>query len=179
MDETLEQTADRIVRQEVYACVSALVSTLADAYAETGPGRGGECARLCDQAAELAAPIPDYESAAREAGWKVSDSGTQFTNEKDVDADTGLCAAWGDLTGGNASPDDWANLCDAHNIDPYDRDVFEHWIVSDWLADKLEARGEKVDRDFAGLTVWARTTTGQGIAMDSVLQDIAREVRRA
>lgn len=57
-------------------------------------------------------------------------------------------------------------------------EVFEHWIVSDWLAEKLAAKGEKVDTDFAGLTVWARTTTGQGIASDSVIQDIVADLNK-
>ena len=54
-------------------------------------------------------------------------------------------------------------------------EVFEHWAVSTWLAEKLEAKGEKVDRDFAGLNVWARTTTGQAIALDSVIEAIVSE----
>lgn len=60
--------------------------------------------------------------------------------------------------------------------EPYEWEVFEHWAVSSWLADKLEAQGEKVDRDFAGLNVWARTTTGQGIANDSCILAIAKEL---
>lgn len=54
--------------------------------------------------------------------------------------------------------------------------MFEHWIVSDWLADKLAAQGEKVDKDFAGLTIWARTTTGQAVYCDGVIERIAAEV---
>lgn len=61
-------------------------------------------------------------------------------------------------------------------IDEYEREVFEHWIVSDWLADKLEAKGEKVEKDFAGLTIWARTTTGQAIALDAVIEEICADL---
>lgn len=71
------------------------------------------------------------------------------------------------------------DFCDEHEIEPYQWDVFEHWIVSNWLAEKLEAKGEKVDADFAGLTVWARTTTGQSIAMDAVIQAIAADLAKA
>jgi hypothetical protein len=70
----------------------------------------------------------------------------------------------------------WGDLCKSEGIDPYQREVFEHWLVSDWLADKLEAHGEKVDRDFAGMTVWARTTTGQAIYADYVIEQIATEL---
>jgi hypothetical protein len=56
--------------------------------------------------------------------------------------------------------------------------VFEHWAVSEWLAGKLEEQGERVDRDFAGLCVWARTTSGQSISMDGVIERIAAEMHR-
>jgi hypothetical protein len=42
-------------------------------------------------------------------------------------------------------------------------------------ADKLEAAGEKVDKDFAGLCIWARTTTGQTIYCDGVIERIYAE----
>ena len=51
--------------------------------------------------------------------------------------------------------------------------------MSDWLADKLIAMGEKVDKDFAGICVWARTTTGQAIYCDSVIQDLVADLDRA
>lgn len=54
--------------------------------------------------------------------------------------------------------------CRENDIGPYDRVVSEHWIVSDWLAEKLVEKGEKVDRNLAGLKVWAR------ISIDPVRQ---------
>ena len=63
-------------------------------------------------------------------------------------------------------------ICEQHSLDPYQREAYEHWIVSDWLAGKLEAKGEMVLRDFLGLTIWGRTTTGQAIHLDSVMCSI-------
>ena len=60
-------------------------------------------------------------------------------------------------------------FADDHNLEPDRHEVFEHWIVSDWLADKLEAQEEAVERDFFGLTIWGRCTTGQSIYMDGVI----------
>jgi hypothetical protein len=37
---------------------------------------------------------------------------------------------------------------------------------------------ERVDFDFAGMVVWGRTTTGQGIAMDAVVLKIATELNK-
>lgn len=104
---------------------------------------------LHEQAQELCYPIEDWESAATDNGWHGDDE------------------------------DSARQFCEDENIEPYQREVYEHWIVSDWLADKLRERGEKVDVDFCGLTVWARTTTGQAIANDYVIDDILRELGEA
>lgn len=76
--------------------------------------------------------------------------------------------------------DTWQEACDMHDIDAseYRRDIFEHWIVSDWLANRLEEHGERVLRDFFGLTVWGRAGTGQAIALDYVIGAIYDELHR-
>jgi hypothetical protein len=51
-------------------------------------------------------------------------------------------------------------------------EALEHWIVSDWLGRQLEKRGEMV-MEFHGLTIWGRTTSGQQIICDGVIEDIA------
>jgi hypothetical protein len=71
------------------------------------------------------------------------------------------------------------DACEIDDIEPHEREVYEHWIVSDWLADKLAEKGERVDKDFAGMTVWARTTTGQAISIDSVIEEITADVNNA
>lgn len=158
-------TADDLVRREVHYCVSSLVSTLAQHWGALDLSRDPSgLAEMIEQAGELAMPIDDWEEAAREAGFERSDAGHLIRYPTDREAETA---------------DDWREACDIAEVEPYQREVFEHWIVSDWLADKLEAKGEKVDRDFAGLTVWARTTTGQGIASDSVIEAIVEEINNA
>lgn len=150
----MSRSASDIVRSEIGHCVSYLVNTLAMA------GHGHDyLGELIDQAFELAAPIPDYEEAATEDGWSAGANGDFHHSEH-----------------GHVLYEDWEALCREFDIEPYDREVFEHWIVSDWLADKLAENGEKVDKDFAGLTVWARTTTGQLIEMDGVIEKIASDL---
>lgn len=164
----MPRTADDIVRTEVIYCVSYLVSTLAGGCAAITNDRNDmrDICDLCEQAQDLAAPIDDWQEAAEQAGWEYApEFEPQHIYRDTTDGQTWAAA-------------DWQTLCDDHGIDPYQWDVFEHWIVTDWLADKLEAQGEKVDRDFAGMIVWARTTTGQGIAMDSVLQHIAADLAK-
>ncbi len=156
MNETIEQRADRLVRQEVYVCLSSLVSTLAQGY---GQATSDPLAELVNQAFELACPVDDYEEAAIQAGW--TETNGEWRNKPSQ------------FMSGQVY-DDAKTMCREENIEPYQRDVFEHWAVSDWLADKLIERGEKVDKDFAGMCVWARSTTGQMISMDSCIEAIAK-----
>ena len=41
-----------------------------------------------------------------------------------------------------------------------DDPICEYWIVSEWLGDKLQAKGECVVKDFLGLNFWGRTIGG-------------------
>jgi len=158
--ETIEQRAMRLWDREGGACVSHLVNTLAQGLGSDEAGT--PLADLVYQAYELACPIDDWEEAATQEGWQEV-SADQFELQPD-DEEEPLVAT------------SWENACTISDIEPYQREVFEHWVVSDWLADKLEARGEKVDKDFTGLTVWARTTCGQLIASDSVMEAIAADL---
>ena len=67
---------------------------------------------------------------------------------------------------------DWEKLADIFGIEPDYDEVYEHWIVSDFLGRKLEEQGETV-RTVLGLTIWGRCCTGQAIALDYVIQRIA------
>jgi hypothetical protein len=152
----LQEAGRKLVAREVVYCVSSLVYTLAQGYghdATSAPDVSG----LCEQAFELSSPLQDYEEAAEEEGW--TRDGDVWTHPDREEAETSA-----------------ENACQASGIEPHDREVYEHWIVSRWLADKLAAHGEKVDDDFAGMIVWARTTTGQAILLDGVIRDIVQEL---
>lgn len=68
----------------------------------------------------------------------------------------------------------YKDFCEEHNLDYDYIEVYEHWIVTNWLAGKLAGKGE-ITGDICGLTVWGRTTTGQAISMDWVIQEIYKE----
>lgn len=54
------------------------------------------------------------------------------------------------------------------------KEVYEYWVCSHWLTEKLMERNEPIlDTDFE--TWWGRTSTGQGIVLDHVIQEIAYE----
>jgi hypothetical protein len=67
-------------------------------------------------------------------------------------------------------------FCDTNRLDPQQNEIYEHWIVSEWLATRLEDRGEVIERDFYGLTIWGRACTGQAILLDDVICSIYDEV---
>lgn len=60
---------------------------------------------------------------------------------------------------------------------PDSRTVLEHWIVTDWLAEKLIENDQIVDADFAGLAIWGCSSTGQAIEADDVIVAIAEKTR--
>lgn len=158
---------------EVHHCISHLVYTLAQGAGglTASNGYGRDLLEMAEAAGELFTPVPDHEEAAIQEGWtarkgafvKDGETAFEFGDEDDEPDDS-----------------DWQKLCYLEGIDAdeYAREIYEHWIVSDWLARRLEAHGERVSYDFAGLTVWGRTTTGQAIACDHVIEEIARECAR-
>jgi hypothetical protein len=168
------RTAEDIVRGEVLCCMSSIVSTLASG-AWNASGSTNDLQRLAEQALELACPIDDWEEAAIQEGWnKGTAAWSNIPNPENYWGKDGETESAGNVK----AYVDAKELCEAENIEPYQREVYEHWAVSDWLGRQLAARGEKVDFDFGNLTVWARTTTGQAISIDSVIESIAADLHR-
>ena len=146
-----------LVTREVFANVSYLVAAIGKGDAECN-ANPADLRELIEQAWELSAPISDYEEALIQEGYIKSNDNYWSHPE---------------YGGFDESAE---SICDFQNIDPYGLEIFEHWIVSEWFADQLEAKGEKVERDFAGQTIWGRTTTGQAIFLDSVVEDIRADL---
>lgn len=151
----------KLVNREVSACVSMLVSELA--------GKAELFPEYADDLYSAYTGDPDYEQAARDAGWVEAEENDSTGNNfyREVAGETE-----------DSFADDWRELCEEQGIDAddYRREIYEHWIVSDWFATKLESKGERILRDFFGLTVWGRSTTGQAILLDSVIREIASEM---
>jgi hypothetical protein len=170
-------TAQELVAREVKYCVSRLVSALAEGIhaPESHNAQGTVLGDLAWQAVYLSAPIDDWEEAATQAGWTQTPAGWWWREPRNDD-ETAQADFYFLGSGPFLKENTAADCCEFDDEPAYQLEVFEHWLVSDWLADKLEAHGEKVDRYFAGLTVWARTTTGQAIYADYVMEQIAAEV---
>jgi hypothetical protein len=147
-----------LVEREVIYCVSTLVSELQK--------KADEFPDYTDDLYSAGVGLPDYEEASHEDGkWEKLPDGDERGSFVNADGET-------------SSADDWQELCEEKNIDvsDYEPEVFEHWIVTGWFADQLEKNNQRVLRDFFGLTVWCRCTTGQSISIDSVVQQIAADM---
>lgn len=55
-----------------------------------------------------------------------------------------------------------------------DEEIFEWWLVTRWLAERLKEHGEVVIDAF-DCHWWGRQSSGQAVYMDSVIQEIAGE----
>jgi len=155
MSAKLELSADyqrkvgELVSREVIYCVSTLVSEMFKAGLNGTFNNADELYQIMAQ--------DDWETAAEDND--CFENGQFWYHE-----DTAYSSA--------------SDFCESNNIDPYQNEALEHWIVSDYLADKLEAAGEMVLRDFMGLTIWGRTTSGQSILLDGVICGIYNELHK-
>ena len=50
-------------------------------------------------------------------------------------------------------------------------EIYEWWIVTNWLAEKLEIQGQCI-LEYANMHFWGRQTTGQAILLDGVISRI-------
>ncbi len=88
---------------------------------------------------------PEAEKALRRAAWKMTDEASDGP--------------------------EW--VCNHFDLEPEYGEIYEHWIVDRYFGKQLIAAGEIVE-DYLGLTVWGRTTTGQAIYMDGVIEQIVQ-----
>ena len=65
---------------------------------------------------------------------------------------------------------------DTDNFDE-DTDVLEWWLVTPFMADMLKNNGEVILAAY-DCYWWGRQTSGQGLSMDWVIQEIARQTER-
>jgi len=152
-EKNIQEYIDVIQRQDILYCVSSLVYELA------------KNERYMDDLFPCLAGY-DYEETCYQEGWTVKpgDDGYYIAchkGEDDVElmADTETAA--------------YEELALEKGFDLIQREALEHWIVDDHLADDLEEVGGLIVRDFLGLTIWGRETSGQSISQDGIIRDVA------
>jgi DNA repair exonuclease SbcCD ATPase subunit len=68
-----------------------------------------------------------------------------------------------------------SKLADLEDENGQEQEALEHWIVTRWLADKLADKGE-ITGELFDFHIWGRQTSGQAIALDTVIAEIAAEM---
>jgi hypothetical protein len=163
MNAEYQRAVSDFVGREVIYCVSTLISEM--------------CQLMPDDETLFELCIPeDWETPAYDEGWRAIktaegdnwtyvDSNYEGAPSEDDDSLPGLY---------DDAAETWRAACDDNNIEPYQTEALEHWIVSTYLANKLRDKGEMVG-EIMGLTIWGRTTFGQAISIDCVIEDIYDE----
>lgn len=142
LDAETERALERFVEEEVRANVTCLINRLIDLGEEEYP-----------------IIAYDWQEAAEEAGWQK-------------DATSGAITRWTEAEG-HEEANSWQQACELHPyIEPVEREIFQYFIVSSFLADELEAEGEPIVHDYYGQPIWGRTTFGQSIAIDGCIMRI-------
>ncbi len=186
-DPQKQKIADKLVRREVIECVSYMISEVSRVSHDLGIE--DELCTLLEGSDPL--DEDDYEQVATDEGWqrftKLSPKvqAALIKNEEvdeaskcetflivDMDEDSvptvdSICIA-----------DNFEELCDIECLDmsvaeeENRYEIYEHWSISSFLADKLRERGETVE-ELLGFIVWGRGTTNQAICLDRSIQQIA------
>jgi len=149
-----------MLNENIIQNISTLIRTLAAGAVE--PHDAG-LYELRSQASNLCLSTLDHDEAAIQAGWTADNIGVwRHLGEKSVFSEIKYAASA-------------EEACEISGVDPYEWEIYEHWIITERLAVKLEKHGERVDFDFAEMCVWGRTTTGQAISMDDVILKITKD----
>lgn len=180
--------ATRLVQNEVVYCVSSLINGLQRATSDMDNDKLQTLGVDYDDLIKLSHREPGVDEYREADDLFVSVKGKRLQAYDVESGDDGF--RWTELEplimeGEPAEKGEWCEteleaweaLFDDQGLDrPDGSEVYEHWIVTDYLAARLIDAGETVVRDVAGLTVWGRCTTGQAISMDYVIQQIAADM---
>jgi hypothetical protein len=175
---TLDEMAQQLVRQNVYYCISGLISDLNKLVSSADPKTLKEVDIDDDQLRDLSVQ-DDWEEPASYYIRKLDreDLITELElKDIEMEPEETTEALAEKLIAHLDEEGEFQEFCSDNRLDPDQIEVYEHWLVSDWFAARLEEKGGIVDKDLCGVTVWGRTTTGQSSYMDGIVQRIAQDL---
>lgn len=172
-NDKIREAAERLVHNEVVCCVSSLIWELRGAVYECSSlGQYEDDINTLSEIVDWEEPAEQYiDEMDREDLIKYLDYQGCMDTDEDVPVEELRAKARK-----AADEQGFENFCNDHDVEPDRSEVYEHWVVSNWLAGKLEAQGHPVVHDFMGLTIWGRPTTGQAISIDYTILKIAQEM---
>lgn len=191
-NDKVRERAERIVREEVIYCVSALVGDLRRMYHELpfstqrDLGFDEEDLNNLVETTDWDEPATrhiDDDMDADDLRSYLDDQNFEYVAPVDADdADEDTPATEGSsieelrtLAYAALREQGAKEFCEEFRIDPDHDEVYEHWIVTGWLKRKLDEKGYTTG-ELSGLTIWGRGTTGQAISMDHVILSIANDL---
>ena len=153
-------TIERIIEQEIFANASWLVSSLCQlGDSELMDVDQETLISICQQ--------PDYSVAPEGYQIEKSDGAYYWHREAEGQFDDAESSTSVFSTPESACSDAWQDYGDT----PEDYiEAMQHWIISDWLAEKIQQVGGMAAIDICGLAIWGRSECGQGLDMDSTLK---------
>jgi len=154
-----QETITRIISQEILSNQSLLVEHMLSAYDESNEFSYDDIVNLYDTSKDTLLDWIYYNISKEELKEYLEYKYSEAFPIESYDYDELLELAY------------------AFNFEPEPQEIYQWWIVSDWLADKLEQHGEPVLRNNFGVW-WGRTCCGQAIESDGVIQDIAKELTK-
>ena len=147
-DKQRDEYVDRIISRDVLYCQSCLVDDILRHGMETdGPSFDD---------VEGLYPDPSGWTAEQCEEW-ITDNGCDLPDHPGDTDDT----------------DDYLDaLAETVNENAEAAEIYEWWLVTDWLARKLRDQGEAILKS-QGCIWWGRQCTGQAIKLDPTMYDIA------
>ena len=157
-------TIERIIEQEIFANASCLISSLCRLEdPELMNVDQDELISVCIQ--------PDYSVAP--GGYEIRETDGAYywyrvaeTDDDEIESSDSVFN-----TPEAACSDVWDDYGDI----PEDYiEALQHWIVSDWLAEKIIEVGGMAAIDICGFAIWGRSECGQALDMDSTLKAVVK-----
>jgi hypothetical protein len=176
----------QLVDREVVHCCSSMVYELNGMETEFSDELLDLCSRTTDLSEEiedLELEIEDLELEIEEQQEITEDLEDEMDAFDESDLDTkiynALCEAHAKSI--NDTTEMQTRLAaiqrkyaDMEDENGQEQEALEHWIVTSWLAGKLEDKGEIVGELF-DFHIWGRQCSGQSISLDYVISSIAAD----
>lgn len=111
----------------------------------------------------------------REAPFSLDDAENYYTTKCPECGDTGSMEETENENGETIYKCTYCNHKQEEEFDTEPQEVYEWWIVTNWLGEKLKKHNRVIINDGFN-TIWGRTTTGQAILLDGVISEICSEL---
>jgi hypothetical protein len=155
-----QRIASEFVEREVYANVNQMVEFILSHESSEAPFSMDDVENMFT--------LPEYYGEYAKFAGGTEDQRGEEINRLDTLADEAYDN--GDEEKEDAIRDEISEL---EGLEDEPQEILEWWLVSGWLAEKLQDAGEPV---IMGENLWGRTTSGQAIHIDAVIIDICESL---